>query len=98
MDDSEVEFADYFPSSQRDPEEMWAELRGIVAAIANPHLRALLDAMLDDEDIARRYRLAPAAKQIHHAYLGGLLEHVLSVCALARVTARALSTWISTCC
>ena len=43
--------------------------------------------MLDDEDIAQRYRRAPAAKQIHHAFLGGLLEHVLSLCALARMTA-----------
>ena len=51
-----------------------------------PHLKALLEAMLDDEDIAWRYRRAPAAKQIHHAYLGGLIEHVLSVCALARAT------------
>jgi 3'-5' exoribonuclease len=87
MDDSEVDFADYFPSSKRDPEEMWRELRGIVGGMANPHLKALLDAMLDDPDIALRYRRAPAAKQIHHAYLGGLIEHVLSLCALARLTA-----------
>ena len=87
MDDSEIDFADYFPSSRRDPEEMWAELRQTVAGIANPHLRALLDALLDDPDIGARYRRAPAAKQIHHAYLGGLLEHVLSLCSLARATA-----------
>ena len=43
--------------------------------------------MLDDEEIARRYRRAPAAKQIHHAFLGGLIEHVLSLCALARIAA-----------
>jgi putative nucleotidyltransferase with HDIG domain len=53
----------------------------------NPHLKGLLDALLDDEDVSRRYRRAPAAKQIHHAYLGGLIEHVLSLCALARMTA-----------
>ena len=58
---------------------------------ANPHLKALLEALLDDEDMARRYRRAPAAKQIHHAFLGGLLEHVLSLCALARAVAAALS-------
>ncbi len=87
MDDSEIEFGDYFPSSRRDPEEMWTELRGVVAGIGNPHLKALLEAMLDDEEIARRYRLAPAAKQIHHAFLGGLIEHVLSLCTLARITA-----------
>ncbi len=87
MDDSEIEFGDYFPSSRRDPAEMWKELRQIVEDIRNPHLRALLEAMFDDEEIARRYRLAPAAKQIHHAFLGGLIEHVLSLCALARMTA-----------
>jgi 3'-5' exoribonuclease len=87
MDDSEVDFSDYFPSSKRDPEDMWRELRGIVGAMTNPHLKALLEAMLDDPDIALRYRRAPAAKQIHHAFLGGLIEHVLSLCALARLAA-----------
>jgi 3'-5' exoribonuclease len=87
MDESEVDFGDYFPSSKRDPGEMWGELRGIVSGIANPHLKALLDALLDDEEIARRFRRAPAAKHIHHAYLGGLIEHVLSVCAMARLAA-----------
>jgi 3'-5' exoribonuclease len=87
MDDSEIDFVDYFPSSRRDPEEMWTELRGIVESIGNLHLKGLLDALLNDEDVSRRFRRAPAAKQIHHAYLGGLIEHVLSLCALARMTA-----------
>ncbi|HUD99165.1 MAG TPA: HD domain-containing protein [Bryobacteraceae bacterium] len=87
LDDREVDFTDYFPASKRDPEEMWRELRGFAAAIAHPHLHKLVAALLDDPDIARRYRLAPAAKQIHHAYLGGLIEHVLSLCHLARMTA-----------
>ena len=91
MDDSEVDFADYFPSSKRDPEEMWGELRGIVAGIENPHLRGLLEAFLADADVARRYRTAPAAKQIHHAFLGGLIEHVLSVCGMAKSRGGALS-------
>jgi 3'-5' exoribonuclease len=87
MHESEIDFADYFPSSKRDPEEMWRELRGIVAGVRHPHLKALLDLMLDDPEIAGRYRRAPAAKQIHHAYLGGLIEHVLSLCALAKLIA-----------
>jgi len=85
LDESEIDFADYFPASLRDPDEMWEELRANVAGCANPHLKALLEAMLDDPDIAARFRRAPAAKHIHHAFLGGLLEHVLSVCALARM-------------
>jgi 3'-5' exoribonuclease len=87
MDESEIDFADYFPASKRDPEEMWRELQGIVAGVSNPHLKGLLEAMFADEDIARRYRRAPAAKQIHHAFLGGLLDHVLSVCAMAKPAA-----------
>src|SRR6185437_11192000 len=50
MDDSEIDFSDYFPSSERNPEEMWVELRAIAAEISNPHLHGLLQAMLDDED------------------------------------------------
>jgi 3'-5' exoribonuclease len=88
LDESEVEFADYFPASRRDPGEMWKELRGIVESLGNPHLRALLNALFDDEEIARRYRIAPAAKHIHHAFLSGLIEHVLSVCGMARMTAQ----------
>jgi 3'-5' exoribonuclease len=87
MDDSEIDFADYFPSSKRDPEVMWAELRAIMAAISNPHLKGLLESILDDPDIAARYRRAPAAKSIHHAFLGGLIEHVLSLCGLAKLVA-----------
>src|ERR1700694_5972694 len=85
--ESDVDFADYFPASQRDPLEMFTELRGIAAGIQNTHLRDLLNAFLDDEPLARMYRTAPAAKHVHHAYLGGLIEHVLSVCNLCRVAA-----------
>jgi len=87
MDESEVDFADYFPASKRDPDAMWRELMGIVDGLGNPHLKGLLHAVFADEDIAHRYRRAPAAKQIHHAFLGGLIEHVLSVCAMAKLAA-----------
>ena len=85
--ESDVDFADYFPASERDPLEMFAEVRAIVAGIGNTYLRDLLNAFLDDEPLARMYRTAPAAKHVHHAYLGGLIEHVLSVCHLCRVAA-----------
>ena len=74
---------------------MWAELRAIVARVGNPHIRSLLVALLDDEEIAKRYRIAPAAKNIHHAYLGGLLEHVLSLCKLSQLTSCALRPYRS---
>jgi len=87
MDASEVDYADYFPCSRRDADEMWSELCGVVASVSSPHLRGLLEAMTGDPEIASRYRRAPAAKQIHHAFLGGLLEHVLSLCSLSRAMA-----------
>lgn len=80
----EVDPADFFPASLRDAEEMWAELRGIVSALPNHHVRQLIDAFLDDPDIAVKFKFAPAAKSIHHAYRSGLLEHVLSLAGLAR--------------
>src|SRR4051794_24137862 len=75
LEDHEVDLADYFPCSERDPEEMFRELRGIVAAFADSNLRALLDAVFSDAELVRLYKMAPAAKHIHHACRGGLLEH-----------------------
>src|SRR5271156_6211932 len=83
--DADVDFADFFPASTRDPMEMFAELRALVAGMRNPHLRGLLEAFLNDEPRARMYRTAPAAKHVHHAFLGGLIEHVLSVCRLCHL-------------
>ena len=88
IDEREVELADYFPASQRDPDEMLAELRQIVAGVSNRHIRGLLELFLDDEEITSRYKKAPAAKFIHHAYLGGLIEHVLSLCRLCQLAAQ----------
>jgi 3'-5' exoribonuclease len=84
LDDHEVEFIDFYPCSSRDPDVMWSELTAIAGEVKNPHLRALLQAFLADNEIAVRFRRAPAAKTIHHAFLGGLLEHVLSLCMLSR--------------
>jgi 3'-5' exoribonuclease len=85
--DHEIALADYFPASERDPDEMLRELRGVIDGMGNPHLRGLVSSLLNDPEIAGRYKIAPAAKQIHHAYLGGLIEHVLSLCGLARLAA-----------
>jgi 3'-5' exoribonuclease len=85
VEDHEVDFRDFFPASQNDPAAMWAELRAIVSAIANVHIRGLLNAFLDDPDVAARYQVAPAAKSIHHAFRSGLLEHVLSLLKLGKL-------------
>jgi 3'-5' exoribonuclease len=85
--DDEVDVTDYFPASTRDTEEMWSELRGIVEGIRTQCLQDLLRAVIEDPEIASRFKIAPAAKNVHHAYLGGLLEHVLSMCGAARLLA-----------
>ena len=87
LEEHEVDLADYFPCSERDPEEMIAELGRIIAGLSNPHLRTLLQLVFSDERLSTRYKMAPAAKTIHHACRGGLLEHVLSLCSLCRLTA-----------
>ncbi|MBS1827274.1 MAG: HD domain-containing protein [Acidobacteria bacterium] len=87
VDEASVDLSDYFPASKRDPEEMFRELRQMLDELKNPHLHALCKAILDDGEITRLYKIAPAAKSMHHAYLGGLLEHVLSMAHLARMTA-----------
>jgi len=81
--DDEVELADYLRAAKRDPGEMFGELRAMIAGMRDADLRALLDALLDDPEIGPAFRLAPAAKSIHHAYLSGLLEHVLSMANVA---------------
>lgn len=84
ISEDEIDIADFLPVSKRDAAEMWRELQEVIASISNPHLKALLEAVFRNEEIADAYRRAPAAKGIHHAWIGGLLEHVLSMCSLAR--------------
>ena len=85
--ESEIDIADYLPASKRDRNEMFAELRGWIASMTDPHLKALLETIFADEAVALAYRTAPAAKSVHHAWIGGLIEHVLSLCNLAKFTA-----------
>ena len=84
---SEVDPADFLPASQFDVGEMEAELRGYVASFANEDLKRLVLAFLDDPEIGGAFRVAPAAKVLHHAWLGGLLEHVLTLVRVCRAAA-----------
>jgi 3'-5' exoribonuclease len=85
VEEHEIDPRDFFPASLQDPDVMWAELRSTVSAVRSDHIRRLLDSFLDDPDIAARYRVAPAAKTIHHAFRSGLLEHVVSLLKLAKL-------------
>src|SRR5437867_1285752 len=77
--DSEVEFADYLPKTTKDIGELCQTLSSFVAEFQNPHLKALVEAFMSEAEIAEAYRTAPAAKSLHHAYIGGLLDHVVSL-------------------
>jgi 3'-5' exoribonuclease len=85
--ESEIDIADYLPASKRDRNEMFGELRSWIASMHDPYLKALLETIFADEAVALAYRTAPAAKSVHHAWIGGLIEHVLSLCGLAKFTA-----------
>jgi 3'-5' exoribonuclease len=84
---SEIDTADFVPTTQYDIPSMAAELRSYVEAFRNPHLRALVFAFLDDPSVGPAFIEAPAAKRLHHAWIGGLLEHVLSLVRLCLATA-----------
>ena len=79
LSDSEVDFADYLPKTAKDVDELWRTLGDFVISFQDPHLRALVQAFMADPEIAAAYRNAPAAKTLHHAYIGGLLDHVVSL-------------------
>jgi 3'-5' exoribonuclease len=81
---SEVEAADFVPTTKFDVGEMWAELRGYVEEFKNADLKRLVFAFLDDAEIGAAYREAPAAKVLHHAWVGGLLEHVVTLVRVCR--------------
>ena len=83
-DESEVRLADYLPHTEKNVDEMFSRLLATVDEMQTPHLKRLLKAFLDDDEIAARLKTAPAAKSLHHAFIGGLLEHITSLLELAR--------------
>jgi len=81
--DGEADKMDMLPATTCDVAALWTALRAVVASVTDPDLKRLLEALLDEPAIAAAYRIAPAARQLHHAWLGGLLEHVVSLLGLA---------------
>ena len=80
---AEIDKSDLMPATTYNVEELWSKLLAFVDSFTEPHLKLLLTTLLHDPQIASAYREAPAAKQLHHAWLGGLLEHVVSLLTLA---------------
>ena len=81
--DEELDFTDFLPATARDVESMFKRLEQLTDTFENPHLKSLLGAFYADSGFVRQFKTAPAAKKMHHAYLGGLLEHTLSMALLA---------------
>ena len=78
--EGEYDPADYLPVSERDNDEMYAELMRVIASIEEPHFKLLLeDLFVRDEDFIKVFRFSSAAKSVHHGFVGGLMEHSLSV-------------------
>src|SRR5215467_2500524 len=83
----EIDLSDFLPHTKQDVGRMWSDLLGHANSIQNPWLQKLVLSIISDPDLSLRYRKAPAAKVMHHAYLGGLLEHVVGLCGLAKQVA-----------
>ena len=79
----EADRADMLPATTYDVAALWRELNGFIESFTNADLKLLLTAVFADEKLAQAFREAPAARQLHHAWLGGLLEHVVSLLRLA---------------
>ena len=83
VDADKVELADYMPKTEKNVDQMFNELKSMVAAIKDQSLKALVNEFLSDTDLMRQFAIAPAAMQMHHNYLGGLLEHTHNMLKVA---------------
>ena len=83
----EIDLSDFLPHTKENVDQMWARLLSYAAEIENPWLNKLVLGILNDPQIAPRFKRAPAAKVMHHAFIGGLLEHVVGLCGLAKQVA-----------
>jgi len=85
VDPTTLDLAEFLPRTERDIDEMWGKVKEILRTIQNPHLLQLIKQFVQDEPLAAAFRKSPAAVQMHHAFLGGLLEHTLNVLEMAQL-------------
>lgn len=74
-----VELGDFLPHTEHSIPKLMERLKSYLLRLGNPHLRALAEVFLMDEDFVRAFTTCPAGVKLHHAYIGGLLEHVVSM-------------------
>jgi 3'-5' exoribonuclease len=82
----EKDLAVLLPHTKHDVDAMFHELSGILRSVESPEVRALADCYLEDQALMKRFRQAPAAMNLHHAFIGGLLEHTLQLMKIAEAT------------
>lgn len=87
--EGEYDPADYLPVSEYDIDTMWSELMSYKDKVKNSYLNGLLAAFFDDEEFAAKFKKCSAAKAVHHGFMGGLLEHTLSVTKLCEYYTKA---------
>ncbi len=88
LGEQEIDYTDYIPKTTKDIEQLWRKLGEFVDSIENPWLKSLVKEFMSDEAIATAYKNAPAAKTLHHAFVGGLLDHVVSLFTVCDLAAR----------
>jgi 3'-5' exoribonuclease len=79
----EISLEDFLPRGNANPDDQIKELFKIINRIKNPHIKKLLTAFYKDKRFIERFKKAPAAKKLHQAYLGGLLDHTLAIANMA---------------
>ena len=77
--EGEYEPENYLPVSDKDIDERYQEMMGYIASVKNPYLSKLLHMFFDDQAFAKAFKFHSAAKSVHHGFVGGLLEHTVSV-------------------
>ncbi len=82
----DYEISDLVPTTDKNIGQMYAELLLFVERVSNKFLKKLLLSFFGDSDFAEQFKMAPGAKKMHHAYIGGLLEHTLEVTKFADAT------------
>jgi 3'-5' exoribonuclease len=85
VEPDQVKLMDYMPRTEKNIGEMFEQVKSILSTIENNDLKLLVHSFLDDAELMKQFCIAPAAMQMHHNYLGGLLEHTLNMLNVAQV-------------
>jgi 3'-5' exoribonuclease len=83
FDANRVELTDFLPHTKQDVSKLLERLKAAVRKVSDPHLRALGETYFIDDEFMRSFARCPAGVKVHHAYIGGLLEHVVTMMDVA---------------